>query len=70
MGPWHWRMERSDSTVVEPPRELAVDGFAQQGDAESWVGEYWPALLEHGIDAVTLLEGDRVVYGPMSLHAP
>jgi hypothetical protein len=29
----------------------------------------WRELLEDGVDAVTLLEGDRVVYGPMSLHS-
>ena len=44
------------------------DGFPSQADAESWVGEAWQELLADGVDAVTLLEGDRVVYGPMSLH--
>lgn len=40
-----------------------------QGDAESWLGETWRELLAAGIDAVTLLEGDRIVYGPMKLTA-
>ena len=32
------------------------------------MGEAWQELLADGVDAVSLLEGDRVVYGPMSLH--
>ena len=30
----------------------------------------WRDLVEDGVDQVTLFEGDREVYGPMSLHAP
>ena len=65
---WWWRLE--DSTG----REVNVGGvpaqrFHSQSDAESWVGEVWRELLEGGADAVTLFEGDRKVYGPMSLHA-
>ncbi|GAA3066804.1 hypothetical protein GCM10020000_58770 [Streptomyces olivoverticillatus] len=39
------------------------------GDAESWIGEEWKALLEGGVDQVRLFEDDVEVYGPMSLHA-
>ena len=49
--------------------ELAGQRFASQADAESWVGEIWSELAEEGVDAVTLFEHDRQVYGPMSLHA-
>ncbi len=42
--------------------------FPSQSDAESWLGERWRALLESGVDQVTLLEDTRVTYGPMSLH--
>jgi hypothetical protein len=42
--------------------------FASQGDAESWLGENWRALLEAGVDQVTLLDDDRTEYGPMTLH--
>jgi len=51
------------------PSEYAGQRFASQADAESWVGETWADLAEVGVDAVTLLEADRTVYGPMSLHA-
>jgi hypothetical protein len=66
--PWWWRLEDASGA------EVAVDGysgtrFLTQGDAESWVGEIWAALAEHGVAAVTLFEHDRQVYGPMSLSA-
>jgi len=51
------------------PGEYAERRFATQADAESWVGEIWAALAEEGVDAVTLFEQERAVYGPMSLHA-
>lgn len=41
--------------------------FPTQGEAESWLGEFYPDLLEAGVGAVTLYEEDRPVYGPMRL---
>ena len=68
--PWWWRLEDAGGTeVAEVPEEYADQRFASQGDAESWVGEFWAELAAHGVDAVTLFEADRQVYGPMSLHA-
>jgi hypothetical protein len=65
---WRWRLE--DSAGAEVFAEgIATQEFPSQSDAESWVGEVWRELLDAGVDAVTLLEGDREVYGPMSLHA-
>ncbi len=64
---WHWRLEDSAGNEVAVA-EHADQQFPSQGDAESWVGEAWRDLLESGVDAVTLFEGDRLVYGPMSLH--
>jgi hypothetical protein len=51
------------------PADYADRRFASQADAESWVGEIWSDLAEQGVAAVTLMEAERVVYGPMSLHA-
>ncbi len=48
--------------------ELQEAIFVSQGDAESWLGENWRALLAAGVDQVTLLEDTRTEYGPMSLH--
>ncbi|MGN6330911.1 MAG: hypothetical protein ACTHOD_04560 [Motilibacteraceae bacterium] len=65
---WTWRYEDAQGAEVSA-EELPTEGFPSQGDAESWIGETWRDLLERGVDAVTLLEDGRVVYGPMSLHA-
>lgn len=66
--PWTWRLLDASGAEVDVPAEYAGERFASQADAESWVGEIWSELAGNGVDAVTLLEGDRVVYGPMSLH--
>jgi hypothetical protein len=34
------------------------------------VGECWRELLDDGVESVVLVEGDREVYGPMSLAPP
>ena len=62
-----WRYETLDGTEVTAPG-LPDERFPTQADAESWIGESWRTLLDGGVDQVSLLEGDRVVYGPMSLH--
>lgn len=67
--PWSWRLEDANGAEVEVAGDLAGQTFPSQADAESWVGEFWPELAEAGVDAVTLFEADRKVYGPMSLHA-
>jgi hypothetical protein len=64
--PWTWRYEKADGAVATSGLQEAI--FASQGDAESWLGENWRALLESGVDQVTLLDDDRKEYGPMSLH--
>ena len=64
--PWQWRLEDAAGQVVHPEGH-AEERFASQADAESWVGEIWAELAEAGVAAVTLLEHDREVYGPMSL---
>jgi hypothetical protein len=66
--PWWWRLEDAGGNVVQAPGH-DDQRFASQADAESWVGEIWAELAEAGVDAVTLFEHDRQVYGPMSLHA-
>ena len=65
--PWTWRYEKSDGTSI-PADDLQEAIFASQGDAESWLGENWRALLASGVDQVTLLDDSRIEYGPMSLH--
>lgn len=67
--PWWWRLENAAGGEVSVGTDLAGERFSNQADAESWVGEVWPDLAAEGVDAVTLFEHDRRVYGPMSLHA-
>ncbi len=67
--PWWWRMEDKTGAEVTVAGELAGQRFTSQADAESWVGETWSDLAREGVDQVSLLEHERVVYGPMSLHA-
>jgi hypothetical protein len=65
--PWTWRYEKADGAVISGAG-LQEAIFASQGDAENWLGENWRALLEAGVDQVSLLDDDRREYGPMSLH--
>lgn len=57
---WQWRSE--------PPTESLARVFPSQGEAETWLGEFYPDLLDEGVRAVSLYDGDRLVYGPMSLE--
>jgi hypothetical protein len=64
---WTWQLETEDGTAI-PARDLVKETFTSQGDAESWLGEFWPNLVKAGVGQVTLTEDDRVEYGPMSLR--
>jgi hypothetical protein len=67
MAAWTWRFEKADGTEVQPA--VQPEEFTTQGDAESWVGEYWKDIAEGGADQVHLYEDGTKIYGPMSLHA-
>ena len=67
--PWTWRLESTGGEEVQVGEQYVAQRFPTQADAESWVGEVWSELADQGVDAVVLFEGDRRVYGPMSLHA-
>ena len=67
--PWWWRLEDGDGGEVTVAEEYADQRFVSQADAESWVGETWSELAGEGVAGVTLFDGDRAVYGPMSLSA-
>ena len=61
---FRWRYLDASGAPVEGPDEE----FADQEQAEAWFTGLWRELRASGVDAVTLLHGDREVYGPMSLH--
>jgi hypothetical protein len=57
---WRWVGEPQIPTEYE-------QSWHSQGDAETWLGEFYPELRAEGVRAVSLYEGDRLVYGPMPL---
>jgi hypothetical protein len=65
---WTWAYEGPDGAPAEAgPDAPEQPFFPTQADAESWVGEVWRELREAGVSSVSLFEGDRKAYGPMSL---
>ena len=61
---WTWRLEAEDGSPLAEPES---PGHANQSDAESWLGETWRELADAGVAQATLLDGETIVYGPMSL---
>ena len=59
---YRWRAE------PRAPDVLLKRVFPTQGEAESWLGEFFPDLLQAGVKTVSLYEEDRLVYGPMRLE--
>jgi len=41
---WSWRFEKADGTAASSG-DVPKEAFGSQGDAESWLGENWRALL-------------------------
>ena len=58
---WTWRYDGGSGDPA------TSEGFPSQADAETFIGESWRELREQGVTGVTLLDGDREVYGPMGL---
>lgn len=66
---WYWHPTGGPADT-DARAQLGLDRrFDNQGDAESWLGEFYPDLLDAGVEAVTLFDEDRAVYGPMGLEA-
>jgi hypothetical protein len=66
---WRWVPDRrpiSNRSSADLPSMSRT--FQTQGEAETWLGEFYPSLLRAGVRAVSLYEADRLVYGPMSLE--
>lgn len=62
-GPWYWQRRDAEGADLG-----ATQGFPTRSDAESWIGESWADLADDGVASVVLFEGEREVYGPMSLE--
>lgn len=63
-----WRYQDSDGGQASGQASGPDITFDDQAGAEEWLEREWPALLQGGVAAVTLLDGDDKVYGPMSLR--
>ena len=62
-APWCWLF--ADIAGVEVPGPAVA--FRSQESAETWLTDNFSELSDAGITAATLLDGEHVVYGPMSL---
>lgn len=60
---FRWTADADISSV------LGGGDFPTQADAEAWLTDAFPELVDAGASEVSLYEGDRLVYGPMSLQA-
>lgn len=60
---WTWRFADEAGVAVNGP----VIAFESQDAAEAWLGEEYSGLLDDGITAVSLFDGEQAVYGPMPL---
>lgn len=67
---WRWQFFDAASNPLDLPDDYD-DGaaFGSQADAETWIGDNWPDLLADGAVAASLFDGERQIYGPMSLLA-
>ncbi|MFF5443534.1 hypothetical protein [Streptomyces sp. NPDC012888] len=63
---WTWRFETADGAETTPAVE--PEEFTTQGDAESWIGEYWRELLEGGAERVRLSDDNGLELYAMSLR--
>lgn len=63
---WTWRYEDEAGTTLDAPDP---ETFESRSDAESWLGVSFAELADQGVAAVTLLDGQTKIYGPMSLSA-
>ncbi len=67
---WTWRYEGADGGELDRaavPGAPTPENHPSQADAETWLGENWRELLDAGVQQVSLLDGGRLVYGPMKL---
>jgi hypothetical protein len=66
--PFWWSLTNAQGDPVNVSDDLAGERFANQTEADGWIGDVFADLLAEGVDEVTLHHGDEKVYGPMSLH--
>ncbi|MFG2876831.1 hypothetical protein ACGFYU_17865 [Streptomyces sp. NPDC048337] len=63
---WTWRFETAEGAETSP--SVVPEEFTTQGDAESWIGEYWKDLLDGGVEQVRLSDDGGTEIYAMSLR--
>ena len=67
----YWWVFKQSRVTVKGAEHLGEIGagqqFESQEEAEAWLSETWPELQDAGVDEVTLMQDEDVVYGPMGL---
>lgn len=63
---YHWVVAPELTEPVAEALGLLTE-FDQQGSAEAWLSDTYAELAQAGAAQVSLYEGERLVYGPMSL---
>ncbi|MTD13121.1 hypothetical protein GIS00_04070 [Nakamurella sp. YIM 132087] len=60
---WQWILADGAGVVIGP----APVAFTDQTGAERWLSEHFDELQADGVETVSLMDGERPVYGPMFL---
>ena len=60
---WRWLLADVAGVVVPEPDVV----FTSQEAAEDWLREQFDELADDGVATVSLINGERAVYGPMYL---
>lgn len=64
---YRWQPASGAFDAAELERDELLRSFPTQEAAEEWLTLFFDELLRRGVAEVTLMEEDRVVYGPMGL---
>lgn len=64
---YHWEPATGSFDRKELDRNDLLKRFDSKEAAEEWMSLFYDDLVNLGVAEATLMEEDRVVYGPMSL---
>lgn len=64
---YHWEPATGSFNREELERNELLKQFDSKEAAEEWMSLFYDDLVSLGVAEATLMEEDRVVYGPMSL---
>lgn len=66
---WWWKPETGAYEETDLKAAGLLPRFKHKAEAEEWLSLFYEDLQEKGVAEVSLREGTRRVYGPMSLDA-